>query len=173
MIVRNHSDSVTLQKYHSLSNQSFKHNLAHMSSLDLTSIFLLNLGFVCSLLTFTTQKVNACTPWIPCLLYFQRKYLKVLLSLVSVFKISPFSTKLICPLSHDLFESGGFVTFHKSLSSHGHFFSRLSLHNNWFYFFLKEIRSSFFASYISKFRSFHNSEAATLFKSHLGMDVLL
>ena len=47
-------------------------------------------------------------------------------------------------------------------------FSRLSLHNNWLYFFLKGIRSSFFASYISfclpqfyflvifKFHSFHS-----------------
>ena len=32
---QNHPDSVTLQKYQSLSDQSFKHNLAHMLSLNL------------------------------------------------------------------------------------------------------------------------------------------
>ena len=33
---QNHSDSLILQKYQSLSNQSFKHNLAQISSLDST-----------------------------------------------------------------------------------------------------------------------------------------
>ena len=33
---QNYPDSVMLQKYHSHSNQNFKHNLAHMTSLDLT-----------------------------------------------------------------------------------------------------------------------------------------
>ena len=34
--IKNHLDSVILQKYHSLSNQSFKQNLAHMLSINLT-----------------------------------------------------------------------------------------------------------------------------------------
>ena len=33
---QNHPESVILQKYQSLSNQNFKHNSAHMSSLNLT-----------------------------------------------------------------------------------------------------------------------------------------
>ena len=49
--------------FQSLSNQSFKHNLAHQSSLSLTPSFLLGLGFICSSLTFTTQKASACSPW--------------------------------------------------------------------------------------------------------------
>ena len=28
--------------------------------------FLINLGLICSSLTVTTQKANACSPWIPC-----------------------------------------------------------------------------------------------------------
>ena len=36
---QNHPESVTLQKYQSRSNQSFKHNLADMSSLNLTPNF--------------------------------------------------------------------------------------------------------------------------------------
>ena len=34
---RNHLDAVTIQKYQSLSNQRFKHNLAHMPPSNLTS----------------------------------------------------------------------------------------------------------------------------------------
>ena len=52
---QNHPDSKILQKYQSRS--------ADIPSLNLTPIstFLLNLGFVCSLLTVTTQKTNACS----------------------------------------------------------------------------------------------------------------
>ena len=54
---QNHPDSLIFQKYQSLPNQSFKHNSAHMPSLNLTpNKFFLNLGFVCSSLTITTQK---------------------------------------------------------------------------------------------------------------------
>ena len=55
------------QYYQFLSNQSFKHNSADLSSLSLTSKLFLSLGFVCSSLTFTTQKANDCSPWTPCL----------------------------------------------------------------------------------------------------------
>ena len=56
----NHPDSVILQKCQSLSNQIFKHNLVHTSSLNLTpSLFL----------TFITQKANACSSWTPCCTY--------------------------------------------------------------------------------------------------------
>ena len=48
--------SVILQKYQSRSNQSFKNNSVDILSLNLPLIFLLNLGFVGSLLTVTTQK---------------------------------------------------------------------------------------------------------------------
>ena len=34
-----------------------------MLSLNLTPKRFLNLGFVCSLLTFTKQKTNDCSPW--------------------------------------------------------------------------------------------------------------
>ena len=63
---QNHPYLVILQKYQSLSNQSFKHNSAHMPSLNLTLRFLLNLGFVCSSLMVTTEKTNACGPWTFC-----------------------------------------------------------------------------------------------------------
>ena len=64
---QNHPGSPILQKYHSLSNQSFKQNSVHMPSLDLTSIsFLLNLNFVCSSLTVTAQKAIAYSPSTPC-----------------------------------------------------------------------------------------------------------
>ena len=42
---QNHLDSVILQKYQSLSKQSFKHNSAHMSSLHLTSTLPFDLKF--------------------------------------------------------------------------------------------------------------------------------
>ena len=61
-----HPDSVILQKYQSLSNQSFKRNSGHILSLNLTLRFLLNLGFICLPLKVTTQKANACSPRIPC-----------------------------------------------------------------------------------------------------------
>ena len=51
-----------LQKYQSLSNQSFKHNLAHMTSLNLTPMFSSEPIFR----KFTTQKANTCIPWTPC-----------------------------------------------------------------------------------------------------------
>ena len=49
-------DLVILQKHQLLSNQSFKHNSAHISSLNLTYTVFFNLGFLCSSLTFTTEK---------------------------------------------------------------------------------------------------------------------
>ena len=61
-----HPDSVTLQKYQRVSNESFKHNSTHVSSLNLTPKHLLNLGFLCSSLTFTTLNANACSSWTPC-----------------------------------------------------------------------------------------------------------
>ena len=66
---QNHPDAVILQKYQSLSNQSFKDYLVHMPSLYLTLRFF-NLGFVCSSLTVNTQKANACSPWTPCFIQF-------------------------------------------------------------------------------------------------------
>ena len=42
---QNHLDSVILQKYHLLSNQSFKHNLVHWPSLNLTSKLSFEPGF--------------------------------------------------------------------------------------------------------------------------------
>ena len=81
---QNHPDSAILQKYQSLSNQNFKHISVHMPSLNLTSrSFLLNVGFVCSLLTVTTQKANACSPWIPCLFLHYSCCLSFLLFLIS------------------------------------------------------------------------------------------
>ena len=58
---QNHPDSVILQKYQSLSNQSFKHNSSHMSSLYLTQCSLLNISSICLSLTVATQKANACS----------------------------------------------------------------------------------------------------------------
>ena len=49
----NHPDSVILQKCQSLSNQNFKHNLVHTSSLNLTPSFFL---------TFITQKQTLVVP---------------------------------------------------------------------------------------------------------------
>ena len=51
-----------------------------MPSLNLG--LLLNLGFVCSSLTVTTEKANACSPWSSCLtkkLYYLRRKLKIML----------------------------------------------------------------------------------------------
>ena len=53
---QNHPDSVILQKYKWLSNQSFKRNSAHMSSLYLTLLVLLNLRSICLSLTVTKKK---------------------------------------------------------------------------------------------------------------------
>ena len=67
---QNHLDSVILQKYQLLSNQSFKQHSAHMPSLNLTPTppfeprLILNLD---SSLMVTTNKVNACNPWTLCL----------------------------------------------------------------------------------------------------------
>ena len=61
-----HLDSVTLQKYQLLSNQSFKRNLAYLPSIYLTPMLFMSLGFVCSWLMVTTQKANACSPWTAC-----------------------------------------------------------------------------------------------------------
>ena len=69
--LQNHPDSVILQIYQSHSNQSFKHNLKHMPSLSLTLSFLLKAVFVCSSVTFTTQKANAYNPLTP---LFQVRY---------------------------------------------------------------------------------------------------
>ena len=66
---QNHPDSVILQKHQYRWNHSFKHNLADMPSLNLTLIFLLKLGFICSLLTVTTQKGKACSPRTSCFIY--------------------------------------------------------------------------------------------------------
>ena len=60
-----HPDLVILQKYQSLSNKSFKHNSAHVSSLHLTPA-LLDLGFVCSSLTVTIVKANVCNTLFKC-----------------------------------------------------------------------------------------------------------
>ena len=70
---QNHPDLVILQKYQSLSNQSFKHNSTHIPFLNLTSSFLLNLGFACSSLTVTTEKANVWRLSTPC---FQSNYIK-------------------------------------------------------------------------------------------------
>ena len=63
---QNHPDLVIWQKYQSLSKQRLKHNLAHISSLNLTLRFLLNLGFVCLSSAVRTEKPNACSPWTSC-----------------------------------------------------------------------------------------------------------
>ena len=56
--------TILTQQYYknrALPNQNLKHNSVHTPSLNLTSIsFLFNLDFVCSSLTVTTQKANAC-----------------------------------------------------------------------------------------------------------------
>ena len=59
---------VILQKYQSLSKQSFKHDSAHRSSLNLTPMLSFEpIGFMCSSLTVTTEKAKACSPWTSCL----------------------------------------------------------------------------------------------------------
>ena len=63
--IQNHPEFLILQKYQLLPNQTFKHNLVHVSPLNLTLRFLLKLGFICSSLTVTTQKANTCSPWTP------------------------------------------------------------------------------------------------------------
>ena len=65
----------------------------------------------------------------------------------SVFKISHSSTKLICSLTHDIPKAKAWLLSKKAYYQIR--LSRISLHNIWFYFFLKAIRSSFFASYIA------------------------
>ena len=61
--------SVILEKYQTLSNQSFEHNSVHMPSLNLTfKLCFESRGFACSPLTFTTQKVEAYSPWTPYLI---------------------------------------------------------------------------------------------------------
>ena len=58
---QNHPNIVILQKYQSLPNS------AHVPSLNLKTLgFLLNLDFVCSSLTATTEKANACRLWTSC-----------------------------------------------------------------------------------------------------------
>ena len=72
-LFQNHLDSAILQKYQLLSNQSFKHNSAHMPSLHLAPSFLLNLGFVSLSSKVKTPKVNACSsPLTPCWIKFNR-----------------------------------------------------------------------------------------------------
>ena len=51
---QNHPYSVILQKYPSLSNQSFKHNLVHMSSIYLTAALPFETRFRMFILTVTT-----------------------------------------------------------------------------------------------------------------------
>ena len=63
---QNHADLGTLPKYQSLSSQGFKQNWVNMPSLKLTPKIFFNLGFVCSSLTVTTEKANACSPWTSC-----------------------------------------------------------------------------------------------------------
>ena len=53
---QSHPDSVILQKFQSLSNDSFKHNSADVSSLYLTPTLPFESRFLCLLLTVTTQK---------------------------------------------------------------------------------------------------------------------
>ena len=68
--------SLILEKYQSLSNQSFEHNLVHMPSLNLTlKLSFESRGFACSTLTFTTQKVEAYSPWTPYLILQQNRQL--------------------------------------------------------------------------------------------------
>ena len=56
---QNHPDAVILQKYQPLSNQNIKQNSMHMLSLILTPTLSLELMFVYSSLTVTTQNANA------------------------------------------------------------------------------------------------------------------
>ena len=68
---QNHPEVVILQKFQSLLNQSFKHNLAYMPSLNLTPALSFEprfLGFVCLSLTVTTEKANTCGLWTSCFL---------------------------------------------------------------------------------------------------------
>ena len=65
---------IVLQKIPAVWNQTFKHNLAHMPSLNLS--FFLNLGFVYSSLTVTTQKHVYSLYSLFCLFYHQY-YLKI------------------------------------------------------------------------------------------------
>ena len=53
---QNHPDLVILQKYQSLSNQSFKHNSAHMPYLNLTPTISFKARFRSLILTVTTEK---------------------------------------------------------------------------------------------------------------------
>ena len=57
------SDFVILQKYQSLSNQSFKHSSLHMLSLNLTPTPSFERRFLCSSLTVTTEKASAFSSW--------------------------------------------------------------------------------------------------------------
>ena len=50
----------------------FKHNSAHMLSLNLTHILSFELGFICSSLPFTTKRANAFSPGIH---FFKNTYL--------------------------------------------------------------------------------------------------
>ena len=80
---QNHPDLVILQKYKSLSNQSIKHNLAHIIPYNQHLRFLFNPGFVCWSLMITTGKVNACSDWTYCSLWSYMKFRVFATSLVS------------------------------------------------------------------------------------------
>ena len=61
-----HPDSVTLQKYQLLSNQSFKPNFAHMPPLNLTPKLSYESRFRMFIINVTInvhKKANACSPW--------------------------------------------------------------------------------------------------------------
>ena len=64
---QNHPDSVTLQKYKSLSNQSLKHNSAHLTYLNLTPTLSFEPRFSIFIINSYCNKRKACSPWIPCL----------------------------------------------------------------------------------------------------------
>ena len=59
-LFQTHPDSVILQKYQSLSNQSFKHNSAHMTSLNLTPKPSFELSFCMFIINFYYTKRILC-----------------------------------------------------------------------------------------------------------------
>ena len=62
----NHLDSAILQNYQWLSNQSFKHNSAHMPSLNLNPKLSFEPWFRMFIINSYCTKKNACSPWTPC-----------------------------------------------------------------------------------------------------------
>ena len=72
--IQNHPDTIILQNYQSLSNQSFKHNSAHLLSLYLTLTLSFEPSFCMFIINgYYAESKHTCCPWTPSFGYFNRK----------------------------------------------------------------------------------------------------